>query len=1795
MDVESYGGFAAGNSASPYITPDKTLYQPPVKTVTWYHTGALLDRERILSQFEGEYFPNWFEELKPGEKNVLGDFQENILPEPDLAAEDLGADEWREALRACKGMMLRQEVYELDVDALEKGEQRPVKLFTTAYHNCHSRCLQPRAGNRHAVFLVAESEAITYHYELDLRQDTLRPDPCIAHTLNLKFDDYANVLQSVAVVYPRLGQFEDDTLKADELTLIRNVQRETHLAYTETRYTDDFDKSNKDNYRLRLPCEVLTYELTGIGPEDTADLTSPDRRDNLYFTLDELRRFRLSLVHQTAGETVPEIPYHQLPKRTTPEKRLVEHVRMLFFKDDSVDPAALKDPLPFRQLGRLGLPYETYKLALTEDLLGAVFGAKLTADVRGKLSDAKVSGYLSGAPLTARFPGTETAGQYWVHSGVAGFAPDATQHFYLPERYEDPFGNVTTLEYDPRDLFVKSSSDAMQNKTEVTRFDFRVLAPREMKDINDNLSEVYFDVLGLPTAMAVKGKGNEGDNLTGFTDALANPGLAKLTTFFDEANLDENRARAWLGNATARHVYHFGEIVEDGKITWGTHPACACGILRERHVSQLAPGEQSPLQAAFEYSDGLGSVVVKKIQAEPEAPGHPLRWVANGKTILNNKGKPVKQYEPYFSPSGHRFEEPEEEGVTPVIYYDAVGRTIRTEMPDGSYSRVEFSPWHLLAFDPNDTVKEPGNAWLARMSSGTAEEKRAAQLAAEHADTPALTILDSLGREVISIAHNRVKDAAGVLKNEKYLTFTKLDTESKPLWIRDARKNLVMQYITPPVPNNQPADPVVGFAPCYDIAGNLLYQHSMDAGDRWMLNDAAGKPMFAWDSRGHAFRTEYDALHRPVGSFVKGADPINPNRDIQFDKVIYGDTPGNGLPDPKSLNLRGQPYKHQDTAGLVVSLGRNPLTGQEEAFDSKGNLLRGTRQLVKDYKTTPDWSQNPVLETEIFRSSSRYDALNRPIQLVAPHSDRPGAKLNVIRPGYNEAGLLERMDVWLEQAGEPTAPLDVNTATQHIVKDIDYNAKGQRELIEYGNGVTSTYEYDKFTFRPNQLRTLRGAEALQDLLYTYDPVGNITQIRDEAQDTVFHSNVCVKPGAEYRYDALYRLIAASGREHKGGDQPPDWDYSIRFVHIIPNDCQALRNFTETYRYDPVGNILQMLHREGRNLDQPGGQAIWNRRYQYALDSNRLLATRLPGDPDNLADYTATPGYGAKYTYDAHGNMTAMPHLTAMEWDFKDQLRASQRQIVNGGAGEKTFYVYDAGGQRVRKVTETQTGARKDERLYLGGFEVYRKHNGNGQTLTLERETLHVMDDKQRVALIETRTRGTDPAPRQLVRYHSGNHLGSTVLELDDQAQVISYEEYHPYGSTAYQAARSQTETPKRYRYTGKERDEETGLYYHGARYYAPWLGRWVSCDPSSRSSGHALYVYAANNPVILLDPDGQWPTLAELKNRAVGTAVSIAGSLNNAVTQMNAHPKEAATGALSALGSLAEQGVKAAVSELPGIKQATQASQVIALAKQVSTPQGRKKVAGQVAKALEPAPVAAYKAYTKSVAQKDPTDVAIAKGFKAYTDKFPFFTETGERLYKADVALQAGDVTTGSKELTLGGAEFLKDVAEVTLMFEGATGGGGGAGGAGRLPAAGALPRQAPRAIVQGALFDINAETVLERLRAGESLTSRAGRRIVGNVNQERLAAFLERNPGLPWRGVPQRPFSSRPDLVNLAPGAEKPFGEVTSMLPRTVEAHRGRWYTGRGLFGSRGSIFELAEGFLYPRAPAGYKAPAIK
>jgi RHS repeat-associated protein len=253
-------------------------------------------------------------------------------------------------------------------------------------------------------------------------------------------------------------------------------------------------------------------------------------------------------------------------------------------------------------------------------------------------------------------------------------------------------------------------------------------------------------------------------------------------------------------------------------------------------------------------------------------------------------------------------------------------------------------------------------------------------------------------------------------------------------------------------------------------------------------------------------------------------------------------------------------------------------------------------------------------------------------------------------------------------------------------------------------------------------------------------------------------------------------------------------------------------------------------------------------FSYKTNTNRLL------NHDDRTDV---------YSYDAHGNTTAMPHLPALVWDYKDQLKEADL----GGGGD-AYYVYDASGERIRKVIEKGTVV--EERIYLGDYEVYTKTTSGVENT--RRETLHISDGSKRIAIIDSEPGSTggivETNDSITIRYQYDNHLGSACLELDENAAIISYEEYHPFGTTSYRSGRSETEVSlKRYKYVGKERDEETGLYYYGARYFAGWIGRFVSVDPlAGKYPFYTPYQYSGNNPVTFYDLDGNETTENEVTN-----------------------------------------------------------------------------------------------------------------------------------------------------------------------------------------------------------------------------------------------------------------------------------------------------------------------------------------
>lgn len=1053
------------------------------------------------------------------------------------------------------------------------------------------------------------------------------------------------------------------------------------------------------------------------------------------------------------------------------QKRLISKQRITYYD------AACSAALSAGNIAAHGLPYRSQQLIYTAAMLAATNHTHITSSI-----------------LTSEGNYVQDGSEYYASSPVPTYDP---ARFYQLIKQTDPFGNATTLTYDSHYIAAIKSTDPYGSVVTST-MDYRTLSPYLITDPNGNRQQVKYDALGMVVEQYVMGKTSET-----LGDASASPSVALTYDLFN-----------WMNNGKPNYVHTRNRTTHGGS-TW---------------------------IESYAYSNGMGKVVLKKTQAEDglaferngsnelvlDIDGNPNevnctnRWVGNGRTVLNNKGKEVKTYEPYFSCT-HEYEaetEVREYGVSPITSYDSLGRPVRTDMPDGTFTKVEFTPWEQKTYDQNDTAKDSdwyiaNGSPLATATEPTNPGERSAWLTLKHYDTPQLAYFDTLGRVFETRDDNN--ESGSTTPVNFYKVHKKLDVEGKLRTVTNA-KNQQTTFVYSMRPLDKKGN------------GDVIYTDSPDNGWRKMISDAVGKAIRAWDQNDNGFRLTYDNLQRNTHSYVtEGVTTSQPEQLIGFS--LYGDNAGLGS--PENLNLIGQVVRAYDQSGVV----------QLREVDFKGNVLHTRKKLATNYKTTVNWSalgslttQTAVdaaalslLETEQFDTIRAYDALNRPTSVKLPDATE-------VVPGYNKASLLEMMDVQMPHESGFTK----------YVTDIDYDAKGQRTDIFFGNGSKTRYIYDPKTYRLTRLITTRnaGADVLQDLSYTYDPIGNITEIEDRAQQGEYFSNHLVLPKGLYVYDSLYRLTHAQGREKLELAMPSSSGYTNEFLDLSTAvSATGFATYFEGYTYDELGNLQSLEH----SLQDNALSAFeWTRNYQYtaSLTNNYLLST-----------YTgATPPSSAQYTYDAHGNMTTMPHLSTISWDYKDQMKSTSNGTTT------TYYVY-SGDERIRKVTENSSNKRTNERIYLSDYELYRSYEADGTTLKNERKSVHLKDDKRRVAIMEVKTvdaGATVASPVTILRYQYTNHLDSANLELDHSANIISYEEYHPFGSTAFSMHSNNTEiSEKRYRYVHKELDTETGLYYYGARYYAPWLCRFISVDPlKDKFPYYTSYQYAGNKPIGSIDKDG---------------------------------------------------------------------------------------------------------------------------------------------------------------------------------------------------------------------------------------------------------------------------------------------------------------------------------------------------
>ncbi|HEU0054266.1 MAG TPA: RHS repeat-associated core domain-containing protein, partial [Longimicrobium sp.] len=742
---------------------------------------------------------------------------------------------------------------------------------------------------------------------------------------------------------------------------------------------------------------------------------------------------------------------------------------------------------------------------------------------------------------------------------------------------------------------------------------------------------------------------------------------------------------------------------------------------------------------------------------------------------------------------------------------------------------------------------------------------------AAHHDTPSSVTVDALGRAVLSIA--RTRDGDGAIRELR--VSTAFDAAGNVREVRDALGRRATRTV-------------------FDLRGAALRAEALDAGLALSFPDAAGNSVEGRDGRGSRVLRAFDVLNRPSRTW--GRDQAGDALTLR-EWFEYGDGGDPAQPREtreyvRKLHQLGRAVRQGDEAGMVTV----------DEYDFRGGARERARRTLRDellLKTFTDaaadgWRLRPfrvdwtpavgetlddraaaLLEEREHRVSTVHDALGRPFRQRLPADDLGARREVAVR--FGRAGAPERVTV------DGVAKIEA----------MAYDAKGRRTLLVHGNGVMTRWAYHPLTHRVARMRSERftrpaaGAfrptgAPLTDVVYAHDLDGNLLRtverapgcgVRGNPDALAFQSTDAALAALlaagdalvrRFAYDPLGRLVSATGRECATHPSPRPWEDApaCGFGGANAENASSLTAlYREAYAHDPAGNLVSLRHERGASA--------WTRRFGVGGLAPAAWAdawtahadgAAWDGAPSNALTHVtdgADPAV-ATHAYDAAGNLVAQHTDRHFAWDrarrmtlFRAQTRAAGSTPEEDRWSEPSaaaLYLYDAAGQRVKKVVRTQGGG-VEITVYVDGAwerQSWRRADGAVGACAL----LHVSDGARRVAVLRSGDRHPDDAgPAEQV--HLGDHLGSATVVVDGGGGWVNREEFTPYGETVFGGF-----ARKRYRFTGMERDGESGLACHGVRYYASWLGRWTSTDPAGMADGPNVYAYCRGNPVGYHDRGG---------------------------------------------------------------------------------------------------------------------------------------------------------------------------------------------------------------------------------------------------------------------------------------------------------------------------------------------------
>jgi RHS repeat-associated protein len=478
---------------------------------------------------------------------------------------------------------------------------------------------------------------------------------------------------------------------------------------------------------------------------------------------------------------------------------------------------------------------------------------------------------------------------------------------------------------------------------------------------------------------------------------------------------------------------------------------------------------------------------------------------------------------------------------------------------------------------------------------------------------------------------------------------------------------------------------------------------------------------------------------------------------------------------------------------ITDGLGNNVNFG----YDNRGNLT--TLKDQRNNTTTFGYDQ-------LFRLTGRRDPLGRQVTVeydavgnVTAQTDRMGRRTTIIYDNINRPTAVNYVDATVgyqyDVAGRWTQVSDTINGITNTTITWQYDNANRVISETTGLGVVS-YGYNE----ANQRSSMTAADR-PPVNYDYDTSGQL--------HTIKQTTLGVEEVFTYGYDTLSRRTQLQRQSHGAG--------------IVTTD----------YQYDEISRLKRLKHTRVSNSDLHE-----DFQYEYNLDDEITKITSLASAPLTPQSKTATtadaanriPQFGtATYSLNQEGQTTAKTDIsgtTSYQWDARGRL--TQAALPNGQA---VNYGYDVLGRRINRAA-------------------------NGVTTTFQYDGADVVTDRESggSAYDYLNGLGIDDKLRQSggsigTLYFLQDHLGSTAALTSASGALMGQQQYEAFGANAGSA---QT----RYGYTGRERDELTGLTYYRARWFDSSQARFLSEDPIGFDGGLNLYAYVENDPIGFTDPLG---------------------------------------------------------------------------------------------------------------------------------------------------------------------------------------------------------------------------------------------------------------------------------------------------------------------------------------------------